>query len=373
MALTTAAKVGILTLVALIALGTVIVWKTEIFMVREGYELIGSFKDIEGLTIGSEVRYRGFRVGKVMRIDPGPQDIRVYSVINKDIRFPDDSYLRVSYDGIVGLKFLEIRPGTSEVIYAPPKILQGTQIAGIVDFVDIGSQNLEETKKIMEAVRLIVENPKLQQAILHTIFTADKVATDLEKLTAEIRRTNEGIGEVVNDPNFQENVKGTIRETEKTLSSANRFFESVGKINVRASVGIDVGTIANEVRGNVDIIQSERSYFRLGVGEGPTRQLSLLDVLFTSKERDDFGFRLGVINNQLGGGLAFYPYDNIVLRGDIYDINNPRPKSPKMRLGVEYELIDYMDLTLKADDILNEGDRNFSLGIRVKGAGEKIY
>jgi ABC-type transporter Mla subunit MlaD len=62
MAMTTAAKVGLLTLVALIALGTVVVWKTEIFMVREGYQLIGSFRDIEGLTIGSEVRYRGYRV-----------------------------------------------------------------------------------------------------------------------------------------------------------------------------------------------------------------------------------------------------------------------------------------------------------------------
>lgn len=373
MTLSTPAKVGILTLIALIALGAIIVWKTEIFMVREGYELVGSFENIEGLAVGSEVRYRGFKVGKVMRIDPGPQDIKVYSIISKEIKFPEDSHLRVAYDGIVGLKFLEIRPGTSEVAYAPPKILYGIKTAGIVDFVDIGSQNLQETKKIMENIRRIVENPQLQKSIMDTIFTADRVAADLEKLTTEIRQTNKGIQDVVADPKFQENVKGTIRETEKTLSSANRFFESVGKLNIRASAGVDIGSRANAVRGNVDIIQSERNYFRIGMGEGPTRQLGLLDVLFNSKVADDFGFRLGVINNQLGGGIAFYPSDKVVFRGDIYDINNPRPNWPKVRLGYEYEMRNYMDLTIKADDVLNEASRNISVGIRVKPPGEKIY
>lgn len=371
--LSTTAKVGLLTLVALIALGTIIVWKTDIFMVRKGYELIGSFQSIEGLTIGSEVRYRGFKVGKVLRTDPGPQDIKVYVIIEKDIKFPADSTLRIAYDGIVGLKYLEIRPGTSEVIYAPPQVLYGIKTAGIVDFVDIGAQNLEETKKILENIRMIVENKELQDSVRHTVFTADKVATEVEMLTAELRQTNQGIRDIVADPKFQENVKSTVRETKKTLSTANRFFESVGQIKMRPSAGIDIGSRSNAVRGNVDIVQSEKNYIRMAMGEGPARQLSLLDVLFTAKLAEDFGYRIGVINNQLGGGVAFYPSDELILRGDVYDINNPRPNNPKVRLGIEYELAKYMNLTLQSDDSLNEDDRNVSIGILVKPSGEKIY
>lgn len=373
MAFSTPAKVGILTLAALIALASVILWKTELFMVRKGYELVGSFQSIEGLTIGSEVRFRGFKVGKVLRIDPGPYDIKIYSVIDKDIKFSEDSYLRIAYDGIVGLKFLEIRPGTSEVIYAPPKMLYGIKTAGIVDFVDIGSQNLQETKKIMENIRMMVEDPELQKTLRHTIYTADKVATDLEKLTAEIRESNQGIREIVTDPKFQENVKGTIKETKQTLSSANRFFESVGKINMRATAGVDLGSKSNAVRGNIDVIQSERNYFRIGMGEGPARTLGLLDVLFVAKLSERTGYRLGVINNQLGGGLAYYPGRAMAVRGDIYDINNPRPNQPKLRFGYDMELANYLDLTLKADDVLNEDSRNYTFGIRVKPPGEVIY
>jgi phospholipid/cholesterol/gamma-HCH transport system substrate-binding protein len=373
MGLSTPAKVGLLTIVGLIALGIIIVWKTEIFMVSRGYEMIGSFPNVEGLSIGAEVRYRGFKVGKIMRFDAGPYDIKVYSVIKGNIKIPDDSTLRIGYDGIVGLKYLEIRPGTSEVIYSPPAILYGVRTAGIVDFIDIGAQNLQETKAILEQFRLFVGDPELQASITNTVLTANKVATDLEKLTNELRSTNLGIQQVVTDPKFQENVKGTIAETEKTLSSANRFFEGVGKMNLRASAGVDVGSNANAVKGNVDFVRGERDYLRLGIGEGPSRQPSLLDLLFVSKLNPAWGYRLGVINNQIGGGLILYPSTVSALSGDIYDVNNPRPNAPRVRIGYEHELQEYMDLMLKADDILNSPNRNFTIGIMVKPPGEKVF
>ncbi|MFH1684123.1 MAG: MlaD family protein, partial [Candidatus Margulisiibacteriota bacterium] len=283
MALSTAAKVGILTIVALIALGMVSIWKTDLFMVREGYDMLGEFISVEGLTVGSEVRYRGLKVGKVLKIDPGPLDIKINSVIDKKIKFPADSYLRVAYDGIVGQKYLEIAPGTSEVAYQPGTILLGIKTSAIVDFVDIGAQNLQESKRILEDIRMMIEDPKMREAFYSTVYTANKVAIEAEHLTAELRETNLAIRDIVADPKFQENVKGTIAETNRTLTSANDFFDSISKMNVRASGGIDVGSRANAVKGNVDIIRDENNYFRFGMGEGPTRQISLLDMLFTSR------------------------------------------------------------------------------------------
>ena len=380
MIVSNAAKVGILTIVALIALGMVTVWKTDLFMVREGYDMTGEFVSVEGLTLGSEVRYRGLKVGKVMRIDPGPLDIKVYSVIDKNIKFPGDSYLRVAYDGIVGQKYLEIVPGTAEALYQPETLLPGMKTSAIVDFVDIGAQNLQESKRILEDIRMIIEDPKIREAFYGTIYAANNVAVEAEKLTSELRETNQGIRDIVADPKFQANVKGTISETNRTLASANNFFDSVSKINVRASGGVDVGSRANAVKGNVDIMRDENNYFRFGMGEGPTRQISLLDLLFTSRLNKDFGFRLGVINNQLGGGVAFYPGPRSAIRGDIYDINNEAASGtttdrlwPKIRLGWEYEIREYMDMSVKGDDLLNSGDRNVTFGIIVKPPGEKVY
>jgi hypothetical protein len=373
MKLSTPAKVGAFTLIALFVLGMISVWKTDLFMVSRGYEMIGSFNNIEGLTIGSEVRYRGFKAGKVVRIDPGRDDIKVYAVISRDIRLPVDSFLRVSYDGIVGLKFLEIRPGTAEAFYMPPAVLQGVKTSGVVDFVDVGSQSLLQAKEILATIRAMVQDPKLQAAFYNTIFTANKVSIDMEKLTEELRQTNKGIKDIVADPRFQSNVKGTVRETEKTLSSANKFFDSVSKINLRPSAGIDVGSRSNSVRADLDVVQNDSSYLRFGLGEGPSRQPSLLDILFNSQLNDRFGFRVGIISNQIGGGLAFYPNEKASVRGDLYDINNPRPNMPKVRLGYESEMMEYMDIMLQADDILNSGARNVMMGIKVKPKDAKVY
>ncbi|MFH1387270.1 MAG: MlaD family protein [bacterium] len=373
MGLSNSAKVGILMVIALTILSMVIIWKTEIFKMREGYILTGSFNNIEGLTLGSEVRFRGLKVGKVTKIDPSPYDIKVFSVIEPRIRIPVDSSLRVAYDGIVGLKYLEIKPGTSEAMYNPSMEILGERTAAIVDFIDIAAQNLVETKAILESVRLIIEDPALQQAFKNAVFTADKAAGKIELLTDELRETNQGIKDIVGDPKFQANVKGTIGETEKTLSSANRFFESVGKVNLRASGGVDVGSTANAVRGDVDIIQNEKTYYRIGFGEGPTRQMSLLDFLLTNKINESVGYRLGVINSQLGGGMFIKSNFGGNMLADIYDINNPRPNAPKVRVGYEHEIQPYMDMLVQGDDMLNGATRNYMLGIRVKSVGDKLF
>ena len=366
MNLSTTAKVGIVTLIGLVLIGIVIVWKTDIFLVGSGYKLTCSFENIEGLTLGSEVRYRGLKVGKVMHIDPGPYDIQIIAQVDRSIKIPSDSTLRVSYDGIVGLKFLEIKPGTAESMYASTQVLDGVRTAAIVDFVDIAAKNLVETKAILVAVRKVIENPALQASFTNAVFAAEKLAN-------ELRAATQGIMKITTDPKFQAGVTGTVTETEKTLSSANRFFESMGKLNLRASGGLDLGTRANAVRGDVDVIQNEQNYLRFGIGEGPTRQLSVLDFLVSSKVPGNLGYRLGIINNQLGGGVVFHPSKLSNFMVDIYDINNPRPNLPKLRLGYDYELRDYMDMLMQADDVLNTGNSNFMLGIRVKPASEKLY
>lgn len=380
MALSSKTKVGILTIAALIALGIIIIWKTDFLMMSRGYKMVGSFNNIEGLTIGSEVRYRGLKIGKVTKLDPGPFDIIVDAQIDRSIHFSADSKLRVSYDGIVGLKFLEITPGTSEIVYQPEQIIYGVRTSGIVDFIDIGAQNLQESKKILESIRRMVDDPKLRAAIAETIYAANKVAISLEQLTEELRETNQGISAVVNDPKFQASLKGTIAQTDRTLTSANNFFDSVGRLNIRPTGGVNIGSRSNSVMGNLDVVQNDRNYLRLGLGEGPSRQLSLLDVLFTAQLSDWTGYRIGVINNQLGGGLAYYPSYKTTWRGDVYDINNETTSggsivrlSPKVRLGYEYSLEDYLNLNLTADDLLNEGNRNFSIGILVKPPGSRIY
>jgi len=365
MKLSQPAKVGLFSLAALIALVSIITWKSNLFLYNNGVDMMGAFKNIEGLTVGSEVRYRGFNVGKVVKIDPGPKDIKVYAIVTKGLQMPADSELRVGFDGLVGLKYLEIKPGISEVLYTEGQPLNGVSTAGIVDFVDIGAQNLVETKKILMTLRSIIEDPALQKAFKDAVFTADNATQDIQSLVEELRQTNSGIMKITTDKDFQTSVKGTVKETNKTLKSANDFFESFGKLNIRPSADIQYGSVQNSVRGNVDIVQSPANYLRIGLGEGPTRNLSLLDVLLSHRLEPNVGMRLGMINTYLGGGVDLFA-DKFMFSGDIYDFNNPKPKSPKFRATAYYKFYEFGNLFVQADDFLNV-ERNYSIGIRIKG------
>lgn len=355
-------KVGIFTLIVLTLLAMAISWKSNLFLIRDAYELVGSFTNIEGLTVGSEVRYRGFNVGKVMKIDPGPEDIKIYTLIKNGLKVPDNSTLRIGFDGIVGLKYLEVRPGTSETMYKEGQLIQGISTAGIVDFVDIGAQNLVETKKILLTLRSLLEDKALQMAFKNAVYSADKAADNIENIAADIRK-------ITSDPNFQASVKGTAMETNKTLTSANKFFDSFGKLNVKPSADIMYGTAANSVRANLDIVQNPADFLRVGIGEGPTRNLSLLDLELSRKLFDYYGMRLGMINTYLGGGLDLFFTPEMTFSGDIYDFNNPKPNNPKIRSTAAFKFSNYTDMFMQADDIFNS-ERNYSFGVRIKGVGD---
>ncbi len=354
------ARVGMVMLAAIFILGMVVTWKSALLLRFTGYEMIGSFQNVEGLTVGSEIRYRGFKIGKVMRIDPSTEDIRIYCNINKGIEFPADSTLRVSFDGLVGLKFLEVRPGHSPEAYRPSDIIQGKSTAGIVDFVDLGAQNLVETKKILANIAAIIERPDIQAAFINAVF-------NVEKFTEQLKVASESLNKILADKEFQENFKGTVASTSKTLSSANNFFESFSNLKIRASGDVLLGGLANQVKGNLDFKPNPRNTYKFSLGEGPTRNLSLLDAQISNLVAQNLALRIGMINTHLGGGIDMFMNNNWTFSGDIYDVNNPKPNYPKVRLTSEHKVADYVNMLLQADDIINTGTTNYSFGVRIKG------
>jgi phospholipid/cholesterol/gamma-HCH transport system substrate-binding protein len=357
MKLTPQAKVGLLTIVVICCLAAIVTWKNDLLLRRTGVELIASFQNVEGLAVGSEVRYRGFKVGKVLNIDPGPLEIRVYSVIDPGIKFPADSYLRIAFDGLVGLKYLDLRPGTAEALFTGG-VLNGKSTAGIVDFVDIGAQNLQETKAILVTIRKFVEDPRIVSAFENAVMNAEKITYQLDELTRVLAN-------IVTDPKFEADVKNTMGATSRTLTSASNFFENVGNIRVKPSGQIYFGNLANEVRGNLDIGINAGDFLRAGVGEGPTQNLTLQDILLFRKIGTNVGFKLGMINTKLGGGLDFNLNPGMILSADLYNINN-KPDNPKLRFTTYNELNQYIDFTLRADDVLNGAAANYAVGLQVK-------
>ena len=214
MKLSMQAKVGLVAITAVLILGTMIVWKGDFFLKARGYELVGSFGNAGGLMPGAEVRYRGYKVGKVIKIYPSPEDVKVYLVLEQSIKIPEGSSLRVAFDGLIGQKYVEIMPGQSPVMLKSKSVLPGFSTLGIVDFIDIGTQNLEESKRILQSVRKITDDPIIQKAAKDTLV-------NFEKTTYEINKIATGLSKSLAKGGFEELIKG--------LSSASETINRVSK------------------------------------------------------------------------------------------------------------------------------------------------
>lgn len=93
------------------------------------YPLTASFRSVEGITPGSDVRLAGVKVGAITGLTLNPQTFYADATISiyNSILLPDDSTILISSEGLLGGNFVEIQPGGSSENFAPGAEIEDTQ------------------------------------------------------------------------------------------------------------------------------------------------------------------------------------------------------------------------------------------------------
>jgi len=93
------------------------------------YPLHASFRSVEGVTVGTDVRMAGVKIGTVTDIKLNPQTFFAdTTVLVKDnVELPDDSQIIVASEGLLGGSFIEILPGGSLTNLAAGEEILDTQ------------------------------------------------------------------------------------------------------------------------------------------------------------------------------------------------------------------------------------------------------
>ncbi len=101
------------------------------------YSLSASFRSLEGVGVGSDVRLAGVKVGTVAEVTLNPETFRADTQVALDRRIdiPDDSAIVISSEGLLGGNFVEIVPGGSPFKFEPGDEILDTQ--GAVSLVSL--------------------------------------------------------------------------------------------------------------------------------------------------------------------------------------------------------------------------------------------
>ncbi|MGI9369913.1 MAG: outer membrane lipid asymmetry maintenance protein MlaD [Ruegeria sp.] len=94
-----------------------------------GYQLGASFRSLEGVGVGTDVRLAGVKIGTVTGVDLNPETYRAdttFSVAD-GVLIPDDSAVVISSEGLLGGNFVELMPGGSPFYFEPGDEIADTQ------------------------------------------------------------------------------------------------------------------------------------------------------------------------------------------------------------------------------------------------------
>ena len=97
--------------------------------VVKGYNVTAKFLKVGGLTVGSDVRINGIKVGTVIgqSLDDDDYTAEVKMSLSSDIHLPVDSEAAIVSDGLVGDKFIKIEPGHDKEFLKDGDIMKNTK------------------------------------------------------------------------------------------------------------------------------------------------------------------------------------------------------------------------------------------------------
>ena len=258
---------GIFTILLGIAAAIAIWWLGQSDESTTTY-LLETRRNVTGLNVQAQVRYRGIRAGKVLAIEPDAADPRVILVrVNLDNRFKltRGSTASLGYQGVTGLAYVQIEDDGSSAepllgsdgemprIMLKPTLFEtlgdkAGDIVGQISMVTLrlanlldeknvqnlsrtlenvasASESLQEMPKILAAVREALSESNLR-SLRQILAHVEKTAGESAPLTAEMRELVKSMGSL--SRRFEQIAAGAGDElTTTTLPRANALMQEL--------------------------------------------------------------------------------------------------------------------------------------------------
>lgn len=258
-------SVGLMLLAGLGVFGAIFLWLKGLAPGAQSYNIIGRFIEAPGIQVGGVVRFRGIRVGKIVKIEPGANAVDVVMQMDDpNLAIPKDVAIEISQTGLIGEPVLEIVPRS-------PVSIDSKSIAKALDRqcnpnlilcnnarVDgqIGASFNELLRKASKLVDLY-NNPQLINNLNATLTKTGRAAEDFSRLSKNVNKlTNEfsslpkSVESGLNKLSVKADVLTTSldRTSTKIGNTADKFNTTATRLNETA---IEYKKLATSVNGLV--------------------------------------------------------------------------------------------------------------------------
>jgi len=288
-------------------------------LVEERDRYVVRFSDsnvsLNGLEIGSPVKYSGIRVGRVdsVRIDPDNVSVILVGLsLDEDTPIAEDSRADLGSQGITGLKYIELTRGSSSARIRKP----GEEIPAGTSLFDNLAQKADQIAGKVEIVLDRVADlsgPDMKERIARLIDTSDEFLSNVNGILVDNRASLKTLADRVTATAEQANLLAaalakTAKQANALLAEATALVRNAKSTPARLDALLEEGTLVlaeskvllgpeglqrTLARVNTMLAQTHRQVVE---AVGLLREASQNAAAFMEKVRDDPSLLL------LGGG-----------------------------------------------------------------------
>jgi len=163
------------------------------------FTLYGTFKNVNGLQVGNNVRFAGINIGVVQAINiVNDSSARVDIALSSDVKkfIKKDSKLSIGSDGLMGDKLIVIAPGGITTTQA---VQNGDQLTSV---------NPIDIDKIVAKMTKVIDN-------------AASLTGGLSDIVAKVNRGQGSIGKLLNNDDLSKNLNATVKQAQTTMKNVH--------------------------------------------------------------------------------------------------------------------------------------------------------
>jgi len=258
---------------------------------ENAYTLIAPFSDLKGLTVGSDVRIAGVRVGAVQstRLDNGRGIAELH--ISNETSIPTDSEATIVMSSLLGQNLVSIKYGKASTSLSQNQSIITQNSADLNDIIKQVSNLGEKLNTLADSFSSGLDSEEGPLGDFSSMIkeNREQVATvvkNLEQITNQLNSTNGTLGKLINDNTAHDQLITMTEEIRSAATEARTIMQSAQAIiqNVQDGKGT-MGKlfyddqIANDLQSSINNFKAFSN--ALNSGQGTLGKLVTDDELYT--------------------------------------------------------------------------------------------
>ncbi|MCX7793773.1 MAG: MCE family protein [Thermodesulfovibrionales bacterium] len=260
-------KVGVFTLIVLlvIAFFTFRIGGFDWLYKKREYTLYVYFRNIGNLDDKSQVRIAGVTVGKINKIELSDNMAKITIGIHEGIKIPADSVATIRSTGLLGDRYLEIRPGRDQVY-----LREGDTVRNVEEMADMDemlrklSNVSENVDKLISSANEVFGSEESKEALKESIINLRDITASLRDAISRNDRRLEQLMAKLED--LADSLKGMIDENreplKRTIAKAPEVVEDL------KNTTSELKSMIEENRANIRATTEQMSKITTDIQEG---------------------------------------------------------------------------------------------------------